>query len=50
MPDYGEEITTPEGHGKVVGLDILSQVITVKLFEERKTVDYAWEELTAAWA
>lgn len=50
MPDYGEEIETPEGHGKVVGLDILSQVITVKLFQERKTVQYAWEELTAVLA
>ena len=50
MPDYGEEINTPEGHGKVVGLDILSQVITVKLFQERKTVQYAWEELTAVLA
>lgn len=50
MPDYGEEIETPEGRGKVVGLDILSQIVTVSLFKERKTVQYAWEELTAALA
>ncbi|AQS54089.1 hypothetical protein BW727_101724 [Jeotgalibaca dankookensis] len=45
MPDYGTTIETPEGKGKVVGLDILAQIITVTLFKERKTVQYAWEEL-----
>lgn len=50
MPDYGAEVETPEGRGKVVGLDILAQVVTVNLFKERKTVQYTWEELTAALA
>ncbi|MGP6140702.1 MULTISPECIES: PSP1 domain-containing protein [unclassified Jeotgalibaca] len=50
MPDYGTEIETPEGLGKVVGLNILSQVVTIKLFQERKTVQYAWEELTQVFA
>lgn len=50
MPDYGKEIETPEGLGKVVGLDILSQIVTVRLFQERKTVQYAWEELVATLA
>lgn len=45
MPDYGTTVDTPEGKGKVVGLDILSQIISVNLFKERKTVQYVWEEL-----
>lgn len=45
MPDYGEEIETPDGKGKVVGLQLLSQVVKVRLFKENRTVEYAWEEL-----
>lgn len=45
MPDYGTELETPEGRGKVVGLNIISQVVNVRLFEQNKVVEYAWEEL-----
>ena len=45
MPDYGQEIETPEGRGKVIGLNILSQVVTVRFFKDKKTADYTWEEL-----
>ncbi|UJF15881.1 stage 0 sporulation family protein [Jeotgalibaca sp. MA1X17-3] len=45
MPDYGEEVETPDGRGKVVGLNLISQVIKVRLFSERKTLEYAWEEI-----
>ncbi len=45
MPDYGEEIETPLGEGKVVGIQLLTQVIKVRLFKEQKTIEYSWEEL-----
>lgn len=45
MPDYGEKIETPLGHGKVVGIQLLTQVIKVRLAKEQKTIEYSWEEL-----
>lgn len=45
LPDYGEKIDTPEGQGKVIGLNILSQIVTVRFFKDNKTADYTWEEL-----
>lgn len=45
MPDYGQEIETPDGRGKVVGLQLLSQVVKVRLFKENRTVEYPFEEL-----
>ncbi|CZR00248.1 PSP1 domain-containing protein [Trichococcus collinsii] len=45
MPDYGQEVMTPEGKGKVVELNVLSQVVKVRLFEHNKTVEFASSEL-----
>ena len=45
MPDYGQEVMTPEGKGKVVELNVLSQVVKVRLFEHNKTVEFAGSEL-----
>ncbi|MGY3724090.1 Cell fate regulator YaaT, PSP1 superfamily (controls sporulation, competence, biofilm development) [Granulicatella balaenopterae] len=44
MPDIGREIDTPDGRGKVVGLNILEMVITVFVFESRQKVDYYFNE------
>lgn len=48
LPDYGKEIDTPEGRGKVVGLNLLSKVVKVRLFGRDATVDFDYEELVEA--
>jgi cell fate regulator YaaT (PSP1 superfamily) len=46
MPDYGQEILTPDGKGRVTGLNMLSRVVQVRLFEhDQTTVEYDSEEL-----
>ncbi|MBM7606588.1 stage 0 sporulation family protein [Metabacillus litoralis] len=45
LPDLGEQIITPNGLGKVVGLNILEQVIQVRLVEQERVVEYTWDEL-----
>lgn len=48
MPDYGKEINTPEGRGKVIGLNLLSKVVKVRLFGRDATVDFDYQELVEA--
>lgn len=45
MPDYGEEVKTPDGKGKVVGLNLLSRIVKVRLFGKETPLEYAYEEL-----
>ena len=45
MPDMGEKIKTPEGEGKVVGLNVLERLIQVYLPEHERTVEYTLDEL-----
>ena len=45
LPDYGKEIKTPEGLGKVIGLNLLDRVVKVRLFGKEMTVDYDYDEL-----
>jgi cell fate regulator YaaT (PSP1 superfamily) len=45
LPDLGEMIGTPNGLGKVVGLNILEQIIQVNLVEQERVVEYTWDEL-----
>ncbi|MBP1042078.1 stage 0 sporulation family protein [Vagococcus sp. BWB3-3] len=45
LPDYGKEVVTPEGRGKVIGLNLLDHVIKVRLFGRELTVDYDYEEI-----
>lgn len=45
LPDYGEEVETPDGRGRVVGLDILAQVVRVRPYGQNAVMEYAWEEL-----
>ena len=41
----GEKIKTPEGEGKVVGLNVLERLIQVYLPEHERTVEYTLDEL-----
>ncbi|GEQ49397.1 stage 0 sporulation family protein [Tetragenococcus koreensis] len=45
LPDYGTTILTPEGKGRVVGLNLLSRVIKVRLTSQQIPVEYDYEEL-----
>lgn len=46
LPDYGKEIMTPDGKGKVTGLNMLNRVVQVRLFGQPHTVvEYDYEEL-----
>lgn len=45
MPDYGEFVMTPDGKGRVIGLNILSQVVKVKLTQRETPMDYDFDEL-----
>ena len=45
LPDLEEIIETPNGRGRVVGLNILERVLQVQLFEKEKVVEFTLEEL-----
>jgi cell fate regulator YaaT (PSP1 superfamily) len=45
LPDRGKEVETPDGKGKVVGLDLLQRVIKVRLYDRQTPIDYEYEEL-----
>lgn len=48
LPDYGKEVLTPDGKGKVIGLNLLSRVIKVRLFGRETPVEYDYEEIKEA--
>ncbi|MFD1316970.1 PSP1 domain-containing protein [Loigolactobacillus zhaoyuanensis] len=45
LPDYGERVTTVDGPGKVVGMNLLSHVLRVRLDGHQVAVDYDLEEI-----
>jgi cell fate regulator YaaT (PSP1 superfamily) len=45
LPDLGEVIETPNGLGRVVGLNILERVLQVELVDRERVVEYTWDEL-----
>lgn len=45
LPDLGEVIETPQGKGKVVGLNILERVLQVDVKELGQVLEYTLEEL-----
>lgn len=45
MPDYGDDVETPDGYGRVTGLNFLTRVVRVRLFRQNTVMEYAWEEL-----
>jgi cell fate regulator YaaT (PSP1 superfamily) len=46
LPDLGEIIETPQGTGKVVGLNILERVLQVELKEQDRVLEYTLDEIT----
>ena len=45
LPDIGEWIKTPDGSGRVVGLNILERVMQVEPKEQECTLEYTLEEI-----
>jgi cell fate regulator YaaT (PSP1 superfamily) len=45
LPDLGEIIETPNGTGKVVGLNILERVLQVELLEHERVLEYTLDEM-----
>ncbi|CAM3448308.1 stage 0 sporulation family protein [Hydrogenibacillus schlegelii] len=48
LPDLGEEIETPYGSGRVVGLNLLDRIVQIAL-SGGQTVELPWESLVAYW-
>ncbi len=47
LPDIGHVIKTPNGEGKVIGLNMLERLIQVELFEPERVTEFTLEELLA---
>lgn len=45
LPDVGEFTVTPEGKGKVIGLNILEKLIQIRLTESDRVIEYELQEL-----
>ena len=45
LPDYGTEVMTPDGKGRVVGLNLMSRVLKVRLVGKEVPVEYDAEEI-----
>ncbi|WP_100400526.1 PSP1 domain-containing protein [Bacillus sp. FJAT-44742] len=45
LPDVGQQIKTPDGKGKVIGLNILERVIQVSLSDPDRVLEYSLEEI-----
>lgn len=48
LPDYGKEVITPDGKGRVVGLNLLSRIVKVRLIGRETPVEYEYEEIKEA--
>jgi cell fate regulator YaaT (PSP1 superfamily) len=46
LPDLDEKIQTPNGLGRVVGLNILERLIQVELIGKERIIEYTLDELT----
>lgn len=47
LPDIGNIIQTPNGEGKVIGLNMLEKLIQVELFDPERVTEYTLEELVS---
>ena len=45
LPDFGTVIDTPDGKGKVVGLNLLNRLVSIRLVGRENPVEYEWDEL-----
>lgn len=50
LPDYGRRLTIPEGEGRVVGLNILDQIVQIELKDRSRVLTYTMEELLSVGA
>jgi cell fate regulator YaaT (PSP1 superfamily) len=50
LPDLGETIVTPDGPGKVVGLNILQRIMQVDIPGQERVLEYTLEEIQEAGA
>lgn len=47
LPDIGNVINTPNGEGKVIGLNMLERLVQVELFNPERVTEYTLDELLA---
>ncbi|PSL27106.1 cell fate regulator YaaT (PSP1 superfamily) [Planomicrobium soli] len=45
MPDVGTHVSTPDGAGRVVGMNILERVLKIRLVEQEQTLEYTLDEI-----
>lgn len=45
LPDYGKEVVTSYGRGKVVGLNMLEKTVKIRIFESDNIIEFTLEEL-----
>ncbi len=45
LPDIGKRIKTPQGNGKVIGLNILERLIQVEMADGERTLEFTIDEL-----
>ncbi|RKD84173.1 cell fate regulator YaaT (PSP1 superfamily) [Sinobaca qinghaiensis] len=45
LPDIGQKIETPEGRGKVAGINILERLVQVHIAEHENALEYSLDEL-----
>lgn len=45
LPDFGNVVDTPDGKGKVVGLNLLNRLVRIRLVGRENPVEYEWNEL-----
>lgn len=45
MPDVGTHVSTPDGAGRVVGMNILERVLKIRLTEQEQTLEYTLNEI-----
>ncbi|WLR50886.1 stage 0 sporulation family protein [Bacillus tianshenii] len=50
LPDIGETIETPQGKGRVVGLNLLERLVQIELFDIERVIEYTLDELMKAGA
>ncbi|KIL52493.1 PSP1 domain-containing protein [Jeotgalibacillus soli] len=45
MPDLGQSVQTPEGKGKVIGLNMLERVLQIEMKGQDRVLEYTLEEI-----
>ncbi|WP_070121514.1 PSP1 domain-containing protein [Bacillus marinisedimentorum] len=45
LPDVGQKIDTPQGAGRVTGLNILERLVRIEIAEQERTIEYTLDEL-----